>query len=117
MNLLQTAKKLALGNTFIFQYDNDPKHTAILVKDWMEQKKVQTIKWSPFSPVLNPIEHMWDELELRMKKHHPKNQQELRDVLLREWTGIETDVTAKLVDSVLNRLYDCVRMQGYPTRY
>ena len=45
---------------------------------------------------MNPIEHLWDELERRMKK------------LLKEWNNIGTDVTEKLVDSVSNRLYECV---------
>ena len=60
---------------------------------------------------------MWDELERRMKTHHPKNKKELKKVLLLEWNGIGTDITEKLVDSVPNRLYECLRMHGYPTRY
>lgn len=32
-NLLQSAKKLILKNSFVFQHDNDPKHTAGVVKD------------------------------------------------------------------------------------
>ncbi|GFX54788.1 transposable element Tcb2 transposase [Trichonephila clavipes] len=31
-NLLDSAKKLSMENTFIFQQDNDPKHTAIVTK-------------------------------------------------------------------------------------
>ena len=60
---------------------------------------------------------MWDELERRMRKHHPKNKGELKEILLKEWNNIGTGVTEKLVDSVLNRLNECVRMRGYPTRY
>ena len=42
---------------------------------------------------MNPIEHLWDELEKRMKKHHPKNKEELKEILLKEWNNIGTDVT------------------------
>ena len=66
---------------------------------------------------MNPIQHLWDELERRMKKHHPKNKEELKEILLKEWNNIGTNVIEKLVDSVLNRLYECVCMRGYPTRY
>ena len=42
---------------------------------------------------MNPIEHLWDQLERRMKKHHPKNKGELKEILLKEWNNIGTDVT------------------------
>ena len=38
-------------------------------------------------------------------------------MLLKEWNSIGVNVTEKLVDSVPNRLYECVRAHGYPTRY
>ncbi|GFY30648.1 transposable element Tcb2 transposase [Trichonephila clavipes] len=34
-SLLDSAKKLSMENTFIFQQDNDPKHTAIVTKTWL----------------------------------------------------------------------------------
>ncbi|GFW66535.1 histone-lysine N-methyltransferase SETMAR [Trichonephila clavipes] len=34
-NLLDSTKKLIMENTFIFQQDNDPKHTAIVTKTWL----------------------------------------------------------------------------------
>ena len=47
-------------------------------------------------------------LERKMKKYRPKNKEELKEILLKEWNNIGTDVTEKLVDSVPNRLYECV---------
>ena len=102
-NLLQSCQKLGLENLFLFQHDNGPKHTAGAVKDWLKQKKIKTLNWPPFSPDMNPIEHLCDELERRMKKYHPKNKEEPKVILLKEWNNIGTDVTEKLVDSVPNR--------------
>ncbi|GFY35922.1 hypothetical protein TNCV_4842941 [Trichonephila clavipes] len=34
-NLLDSAQKLSMENTFILQQDNDPKHTAIVTKTWL----------------------------------------------------------------------------------
>lgn len=116
-NLIRSAKKLGLEKKFVFQHDNDPKHTAGVVKDWLKENKIETLKWPAFSPDLNPIEHLWEELERRMKKNHPSNREELKEMLLKEWNSIGVDVTEKLVDSVPNRLYECVRVRGYPTRY
>ena len=52
-----------------------------------------------------------------MKKHQLKNEDQLRRMLQTEWDGISQDVTKKLVESVPNRLYQCYRMKGCPTRY
>ena len=49
-----------------------------------------------------------------MKKHQPKNLQE-RELQLTQ--DIELSVLEKLVDSVASRLYECVKMTGYPTKY
>ena len=32
------------------QQDNDPKHQAHIVTHWLKEKKVELLKWSPFSP-------------------------------------------------------------------
>ena len=40
-NLLQSCEKLGLENSFVFQHDNDRKHTAGLVKDWFKQKRLK----------------------------------------------------------------------------
>ena len=53
------------------------------------------------------------ELERRVKKHL----EEVELQLTKEWNNIELSVLEKLVDSVASRLYECVKMQGYPTKY
>ena len=116
-NLFESIKKLNLGREWAMQQDNDPKHRAHIVTHWLKEKEVELLKWPPFSPNLNPVEHMWDEVERRMKKEKLKNETELKQSLLRVWHGIGTDVTKKLVDSVPNRLNEVIRMNGYPTRY
>ena len=72
------------------------------------------LKWSSFSPDLHRIEQLWHELERKMKKYQPKNKDELKQYLLQEWLNIGREVTGKLVNSVLNCLYKCLRMKGIP---
>ena len=45
------------------------------------------MKWPGQSPDLNPIEHLWDELESRIRKREPppKNERELAVFLQDEW--------------------------------
>ena len=56
-HLLPSIKKFKFDKEFVFMHDNDPKHTSGLIKDWLKEKKIQTLPWASFSPDLNPIEH------------------------------------------------------------
>ncbi|GFS84164.1 transposable element Tcb2 transposase [Trichonephila clavipes] len=57
-NLLNSAKKLSRENTFIFQQDNDPKHTATVTKTWLLYHAPRRLQTSPQYPDLNPIENL-----------------------------------------------------------
>ena len=41
---------------------------------------------------------------------------QLEHLLIQEWNKIELPVLEKLVDSVPSRLYECIKMKGYPTK-
>ena len=90
--LLPSIKKFNLGPDFFFMHDNDPKHTSVLIKDWLKEQKISTLSWPLSSSDLNPIEHLWDELERRVKKHQLKNIQQLQVLLKDEWNQIEPTV-------------------------
>ena len=66
---------------------------------------------------MNPIDHLWGEVERRMEKEQPKNEKDLQECLTRVRNGIEKPVLKKLVDSVPNRLNEVIRMKEYSTRY
>ena len=83
----------------------------------MRNNGIQILQWPSSSPDLNPIEHLWDVLEDRVKKHRSKNKTELALHLMEEWNKIELSVLEKLVDSVPSRLNECIKMKGYATRY
>ncbi|GFU74083.1 transposable element Tc1 transposase [Trichonephila clavipes] len=67
-NLLDSAKKLSTENTFIFQQDNDPKHTTIVTKTWLLYHAPRRLETSPQSPHLNPIENLWMHLDTEVRE-------------------------------------------------
>ena len=41
-----------------FMHDNASIHTAQKVKDWFEDQRIPVLDWPPYSPDMNPIEHV-----------------------------------------------------------
>lgn len=50
--------KLSLGSSFIFQQDNDPKHTAKRVKVWLIHNVLKQLHTTRQSNDMNSIEHL-----------------------------------------------------------
>lgn len=56
-----------IGVEPIFQQDNAPIHNAHLVSDWFISEGILTETWPPYSPDLNPIEHVWVRLKEKLR--------------------------------------------------
>ncbi|KAG2468546.1 TC1A transposase, partial [Polypterus senegalus] len=102
-NLLQSALDLRQGRRFIFQQDNDPKHTAMISKEWLQDNSVNVLEWPGQTPDLNPIEHLWRDLKMAVHRCFPSNLMELERCCKEEWAKLAKDRCAKLVASYSKR--------------
>jgi len=107
-----------VGGPFIFQDDNAPVHTAGVVIQWKEANLISSLPWPAQSPDLNPIEHVWDQLEKAIRKRNPpKNTNELVSYLMEEWANLDTDYLQNLVNSMSRRVQAVIDSNGNPTKY
>ncbi|XP_061627770.1 uncharacterized protein mxd4 isoform X1 [Phyllopteryx taeniolatus] len=95
-SLLQSAQNLRLGRRFTFKKDNDPKHTAKIMKEWLQNNSVTGFEWPSQSPDLNPIEHLWKDLIMAAHQRSPSDLTKLERICEEEWQRIPKSRRAKL---------------------
>lgn len=116
-NLPDTAEKLDLNRNYSVVQDNDPKHNARIVKEWLLYNVQKVLPHPPQSPDLNPIEHLWAFMEKKLREKEIKNKNELKSTLRNIWDSVPTDFTEKLVLSMNKRLEAVIAARGHHTKY
>ena len=110
----------------IFMQDNAPIHTAKKVAKWFEDHGIPLLDWAPYSPDLNPIEHVWARMKQWIHEHFPElkdmgESQEAYDALARAiveaWEAIPQEYIDNLIKSMDNRVNAVLEAKGWHTKY
>ena len=110
---------LVNAHNLSFQHDNARPHVARVCRDFLNQNNVQVLDWPPYSPDLNPIEHLWDALDRRVRKrvNVPNNVAQLQLALIQEWNNIPQRTIDNLVGSMVRRVRAATAARGGHMRY
>lgn len=115
-NLNSSAEEMCLGD-FIFQQDNDPKHTSKVAKNYFRDNNIEQLDWPPQSPDLNPIEHLWTILDDKISIESRTNIPAFWDKMQAEWRAIPKNIMQNLSASMPNRLREVITNKGGATKY
>ena len=102
----------------VFQHDNNSKHMAQLIQQWLEDYKIEILSWPAQSPDLNPIEHLWSDVKRRLYNLSKKitNKEYLQNQLEKIWNSIEYEIVINLIITMLERIADVIKAKGRYTR-
>ncbi|KAG1606697.1 hypothetical protein G6F45_013921 [Rhizopus arrhizus] len=103
-----------------FQHDNDPKHKAKSTMDWLDNHQVRYISdWPAQSPDLNPIEHVWHQLKLKLScyERRAKNTDELWERVEKVWNGFDKELCQRYIDGMPARIQEVINKKGGSTKY
>ena len=111
----------------IFMQDNAPIHTAKKVKEWFIEWGVKVMEWPPYSPDLNPIEHLWFHLKNQLLKDYPdllkmgksegKVRSEMGRALRASWAKLPVGLKDELLASMSSRMEAVIEAEGWYTKY
>ncbi|KAF7761076.1 hypothetical protein Agabi119p4_10485 [Agaricus bisporus var. burnettii] len=104
---------------FIFQQDNDPKHKSKKAQNWFKENNIDLLPWPAQSPDLNPIEHLWDHLKIKLEEYEeaPRGIGELWTRVDKEWNDIKPEVCQNLIESMPRRVEAVIKAKGGYTKY
>lgn len=102
---------------WVFQHDNDPKHTSKLVKDYLKDTGIEVLDWPAQSPDLNPIENLFAILKRSVSGQRFRNKEDLFQTQKMEWNNIPVSTINNLIASMPRRCAEVIKNKGSYTKY
>ena len=60
-----------MGQHAVYQKANAQPHRAVFVQGFIQEDGINRVDWPAYSPNLNPVQTLWDELQRRVRDKPP----------------------------------------------
>ncbi|SOV04796.1 uncharacterized protein UDID_17194 [Ustilago sp. UG-2017a] len=86
---------------------------------WLTSNNIKVMEWPAQSPDLNPIEHLWQHLKMRLSKYSTiaKSRDELLKRCEAEWAVITPETCRNLIESMPHCIEAVLKAKGGNTKY
>ena len=108
------------NNARLFQQDNAPPHRARAAFTWFQANNIDVLQpWPASSPDLNPMENLWDHLDLVVRDQPvpPRDPAEVARALTAAWNAVDNHTLRRLVFSMRRRCRAVIGANGFWTDY
>ncbi|CAF1626693.1 unnamed protein product [Rotaria magnacalcarata] len=107
------------GSDWISQQGNAPIYREKVNLSWFKSQKINVLPWPSLSPDLNSIENLWGILARMVyaegKQFRTKEQ--LKTAILKSWEKINIEQLRTLVESMPERIFEVIKLNGAKTKY
>lgn len=117
LNLVSSAHQFWSRGQWWYQQDNWSVHTAGTSQVWFHNHGIDLIDWPAWSPDLNPIENLWNDLKRRVYAHHPKTMEELENWIGVEWQETDLNFISHICRGMPHRLQLLLNNKGHKISY
>jgi DDE superfamily endonuclease len=110
----------------VFMQDNASIHIAKKVAQWFEDNGILILDWPPYSPDMNPIEHVWAKMKEWIVQHYPelsklgKSQaayNQLAKAIEEAWDTVDQEYIDNLIRDMPRRVAALYLAKGWHTKY
>lgn len=103
----------------VFQQDNDPKHVSRRTKEWISAQNIRVMLWPSCSPDLNPIENVWNYINIRVRARvvQPRTIDELKAAIEEEWHLTPLSYIRELYESMPRCIDAVLKVKGGFSKY
>lgn len=116
-SLIPTFKQFYPAGPWYFQQDNVRFHTTPNTLTYLHEKGITLFEWPPWSPDLNPIENLWNELKARVYARFPQTMEEMEQLIREEWEATDLNFVSHICRSMPRRLQLLLDNNGHKISY